>query len=161
MKFAQGLGFLDAMTIGAEKPEHMDDALQLMHRWPAKPLVQPASRRRTKSSHNPGDHQKETCRLRHDRQAAATGRDHVAVAFFPEEIVACIDFATFIAVGTAAAQIGERARRVAPDGVVGRVDVAIAVEVAGPGASRQCVHRVLVEDRRGIAVEDPDPFLPV
>jgi aryl-alcohol dehydrogenase-like predicted oxidoreductase len=38
MKFAQGLGILDAMTIGFEKPEHIDDTLRLMAKYPA---VQP------------------------------------------------------------------------------------------------------------------------
>jgi aryl-alcohol dehydrogenase-like predicted oxidoreductase len=35
MKFAQELGILDAMTIGFEKPEQIDDALQLMAKYPA------------------------------------------------------------------------------------------------------------------------------
>jgi aryl-alcohol dehydrogenase-like predicted oxidoreductase len=35
MKFAQGLDFLDAMTIGFEKPEHIDDTLRLMAKYPA------------------------------------------------------------------------------------------------------------------------------
>ncbi len=35
MKFAQGLGFLDAMTIGFEKPEQIDDVLRLMAKYPA------------------------------------------------------------------------------------------------------------------------------
>jgi aryl-alcohol dehydrogenase-like predicted oxidoreductase len=35
MKFAQGLDFLDAMTIGFEKPEHVDDTLRLMAKYPA------------------------------------------------------------------------------------------------------------------------------
>ena len=39
MKFAQENGLLDAMTIGFHTPAQIDDALQLMHRWPAKPLV--------------------------------------------------------------------------------------------------------------------------
>jgi len=39
MKFAQESGLLDAMTIGFHTPEQIDDALQLMHRWPATPLV--------------------------------------------------------------------------------------------------------------------------
>ena len=39
MKFAQDNGLLDAMTIGFHTPAQIDDALQLMHRWPAKPLV--------------------------------------------------------------------------------------------------------------------------
>jgi len=39
MQFAQENGLLDAMTIGFQTPEHVDDALRLMHRWPAKPLV--------------------------------------------------------------------------------------------------------------------------
>jgi aryl-alcohol dehydrogenase-like predicted oxidoreductase len=37
MKFAQGLDFLDAMTIGFEKPEQVDDTLRLMARFPAAP----------------------------------------------------------------------------------------------------------------------------
>jgi 1-deoxyxylulose-5-phosphate synthase len=36
MKFAQGLGLLDAMTIGAEKPEEMDETLRLLAKHPAK-----------------------------------------------------------------------------------------------------------------------------
>jgi predicted aldo/keto reductase-like oxidoreductase len=36
MKFAQGLDFLDAMTIGFEKPEQVDDVLRLMAKYPAK-----------------------------------------------------------------------------------------------------------------------------
>src|SRR5690606_19326233 len=39
MKFAQENGLLDAMTIGFHTPAQIDDALQLMHRYPAKPLV--------------------------------------------------------------------------------------------------------------------------
>jgi aryl-alcohol dehydrogenase-like predicted oxidoreductase len=39
MKFAQENGLLDAMTIGFHTPAQIDDALELMHRWPAKPLV--------------------------------------------------------------------------------------------------------------------------
>jgi aryl-alcohol dehydrogenase-like predicted oxidoreductase len=39
MKFAQESELLDAMTIGFHTPEQIDDALRLMHRWPAKPLV--------------------------------------------------------------------------------------------------------------------------
>jgi aryl-alcohol dehydrogenase-like predicted oxidoreductase len=35
MKFAQGLGILDAMTIGFEKPEQIDDTLRLMAKYPA------------------------------------------------------------------------------------------------------------------------------
>ncbi len=35
MKFAQGLDFLDAMTIGFHKPEQIDDVLRLMARYPA------------------------------------------------------------------------------------------------------------------------------
>jgi aryl-alcohol dehydrogenase-like predicted oxidoreductase len=35
MKFAQGLEFLDAMTIGFEKPEQIDDVLRLMAKYPA------------------------------------------------------------------------------------------------------------------------------
>jgi aryl-alcohol dehydrogenase-like predicted oxidoreductase len=34
MKFAQGLDFLDAMTIGFEKPEQIDDTLRLMAKYP-------------------------------------------------------------------------------------------------------------------------------
>jgi aryl-alcohol dehydrogenase-like predicted oxidoreductase len=39
MKFAQECGLLDAMTIGFHTPEQIDDALQLLHRYPATPLV--------------------------------------------------------------------------------------------------------------------------
>ena len=39
MQFAQENGLLDAMTIGFHTPEQIDDALRLMHRWPAKPLI--------------------------------------------------------------------------------------------------------------------------
>ncbi len=39
MQFAQENGLLDAMTIGFHTPAQIDDALRLMHRWPAKPLV--------------------------------------------------------------------------------------------------------------------------
>ena len=39
MQFAQENGLLDTMTIGFHTPEQIDDALRLMHRWPAKPLV--------------------------------------------------------------------------------------------------------------------------
>lgn len=35
MRFAQGLEFLDAMTIGFEKPEQIDDVLRLMAKYPA------------------------------------------------------------------------------------------------------------------------------
>jgi aryl-alcohol dehydrogenase-like predicted oxidoreductase len=37
MKFAQELGILDAMTIGFQQPEHIDDTLRLMAKYPAKP----------------------------------------------------------------------------------------------------------------------------
>jgi aryl-alcohol dehydrogenase-like predicted oxidoreductase len=39
MKFAQESGLLDAMTIGFHAPAQIDDALTLMHRYPATPLV--------------------------------------------------------------------------------------------------------------------------
>jgi aryl-alcohol dehydrogenase-like predicted oxidoreductase len=39
MQFAQENGLLDAMTIGFHTPAQIDDALRLMHRWPAKPPV--------------------------------------------------------------------------------------------------------------------------
>ena len=39
MKFAQNLEFLDAMTIGFEKPEQIDDALRLMAKHPAAALA--------------------------------------------------------------------------------------------------------------------------
>jgi len=42
MKFAQGLGLLDAMTIGAEKPEHMDDTLRLLAKCPRRSSSEPA-----------------------------------------------------------------------------------------------------------------------
>jgi aryl-alcohol dehydrogenase-like predicted oxidoreductase len=35
MQFAQGLDFLDAMTIGFHKPEQIDDVLRLMAKYPA------------------------------------------------------------------------------------------------------------------------------
>lgn len=35
IEFAQGLGLLDAMTIGFHKPEQIDDVLNLMHKYPA------------------------------------------------------------------------------------------------------------------------------
>lgn len=35
MKFAQGLGLLDAMTIGGESIEHLDENLKLMAKYPA------------------------------------------------------------------------------------------------------------------------------
>jgi aryl-alcohol dehydrogenase-like predicted oxidoreductase len=39
IKFAQGLGLLDAMTVGAMTPEQMDETLQLVAKYPAAPLV--------------------------------------------------------------------------------------------------------------------------
>lgn len=39
MKFAQNLGTLDAMTIGFEKPEQIDEVLSLMHKYPAAAVV--------------------------------------------------------------------------------------------------------------------------
>lgn len=39
MKFAQENGLLDAMTIGFHTPAQIDDALRLLHRYPAKALV--------------------------------------------------------------------------------------------------------------------------
>ncbi|MFO0792401.1 MAG: aldo/keto reductase [Pirellulales bacterium] len=39
MKYAQESGLLDAMTIGFHKPEQIDDVLNLMHKYPVKPLV--------------------------------------------------------------------------------------------------------------------------
>ncbi len=35
MRFAQNLGYLDAMTIGAERPEQIDENLRLMAKYPA------------------------------------------------------------------------------------------------------------------------------
>jgi aryl-alcohol dehydrogenase-like predicted oxidoreductase len=35
MRFAQNLGLLDAMTVGAETPEQMDDTLRLVEKYPA------------------------------------------------------------------------------------------------------------------------------
>ena len=35
VRFAQNLGLLDAMTIGFEKPEQIDDMLALIHKYPA------------------------------------------------------------------------------------------------------------------------------
>jgi aryl-alcohol dehydrogenase-like predicted oxidoreductase len=37
MKYAQQLGLLDAMTIGFHTPDQIDDALRLMHKYPATP----------------------------------------------------------------------------------------------------------------------------
>jgi aryl-alcohol dehydrogenase-like predicted oxidoreductase len=39
MRFAQGLGLLDAMTIGFQRPEQIDDTLGLMARHPAAPIA--------------------------------------------------------------------------------------------------------------------------
>ncbi len=39
MKYAQGSGLLDAMTIGFHKPEQIDDVLQLMHKHPARAVA--------------------------------------------------------------------------------------------------------------------------
>ncbi len=39
MRFAQGLGILDALTIGLEKPQHVDDLLQLINKHPAAPIM--------------------------------------------------------------------------------------------------------------------------
>jgi hypothetical protein len=39
MKYAQGNGLLDAMTIGFHTPDQIDDVLQLMHKHPATSLV--------------------------------------------------------------------------------------------------------------------------
>ncbi len=36
IKFAQGLGLLDAMTIGFHEPEQIDDVLRMIHQYPAK-----------------------------------------------------------------------------------------------------------------------------
>src|SRR5262249_21619688 len=38
IRFAQGLGLLDAMTIGFEAPEQMDEVLRLLARFPAAPV---------------------------------------------------------------------------------------------------------------------------
>lgn len=38
IRFAQELGLLDAMTIGFEKPEQIDEVLQLMKKYPEKRL---------------------------------------------------------------------------------------------------------------------------
>ncbi len=35
MKFAQEIGYLDSMTLGAERPEHIDDNLAIMAQYPA------------------------------------------------------------------------------------------------------------------------------
>ena len=39
MKYAQAAGLLDAMTIGFHTPEQIDGVLELMHKYPARPLV--------------------------------------------------------------------------------------------------------------------------
>ncbi len=39
MKYAQECGLLDAMTIGFHTPEQIDEVLQMMHKYPARPLV--------------------------------------------------------------------------------------------------------------------------
>ncbi len=39
MKFAQGLGLLDAMTIGGESVEHLDDNLRLLSKYPAAKII--------------------------------------------------------------------------------------------------------------------------
>ncbi len=39
LKYAQENGLLDAMTIGFERPKEIDECLQLLARYPAKPLV--------------------------------------------------------------------------------------------------------------------------
>jgi predicted aldo/keto reductase-like oxidoreductase len=39
IKYAQELGLLDAMTIGFHTPQQIDDVLQLMHKYPAKPVA--------------------------------------------------------------------------------------------------------------------------
>ena len=39
MKYAQGNGLLDAMTIGFHTPEQIDDVLRLMHKYPARPVA--------------------------------------------------------------------------------------------------------------------------
>lgn len=39
MKYAQGNGLLDAMTIGFHTPAQIDDVLQMMHKYPAAALV--------------------------------------------------------------------------------------------------------------------------
>ena len=39
MKYAQGNGLLDAMTIGLHTPAQIDDVLQMMHKYPAAALV--------------------------------------------------------------------------------------------------------------------------
>ena len=39
MRFAQGLGLLDAMTIGFARPEQIDDTLTLLARHPAAPIA--------------------------------------------------------------------------------------------------------------------------
>lgn len=39
MKYAQGNGLLDAMTIGFQAPEQIDDVLHLMHKYPARPVA--------------------------------------------------------------------------------------------------------------------------
>jgi hypothetical protein len=39
MQFAQNLGVLDAMTIGFEKPEQIDDVLRMMQKYPTKSVA--------------------------------------------------------------------------------------------------------------------------
>ncbi|MCL4202712.1 MAG: aldo/keto reductase [Pirellulaceae bacterium] len=39
IQFAQGLGLLDAMTVGALTPEQMDETLRLVGKYPAAPLI--------------------------------------------------------------------------------------------------------------------------
>ena len=35
MKFAQNLGYLDAMTIGARSPKEVDQNIRMMNKYPA------------------------------------------------------------------------------------------------------------------------------
>ncbi|HPA16097.1 MAG TPA: aldo/keto reductase [Verrucomicrobiae bacterium] len=39
MKYAQGLGLIDAMTVGAESPAEIDESLRLMAKYPAAPII--------------------------------------------------------------------------------------------------------------------------
>jgi predicted aldo/keto reductase-like oxidoreductase len=39
IKYAQGNGLLDAMTIGFQTPEQIDDVLRMMHKYPEKAIV--------------------------------------------------------------------------------------------------------------------------
>ena len=142
MKFAQENGLLDAMTIGFHTPAQIDDVLAADAPLAGETAGLGASRKTSAAMASPAfcGATDEECycpkqhrgRLRdRERFHGCLGGDHVAEAFFPEIVIALVDSAAQIAIGAFAGPEQRLAEGIAPHGVIGRVDDAVAVVVAG------------------------------